>query len=189
MPLPLTVSCFSKIQIGFTFLVPAHPGSPRQRAIKWVSVCISYQFLRLTFHWSSVGLLCCSVDSRLVEHRLFCMCKDAMWLNRPLTWLVLANQKHLRNHPQLFAPKTKKTAKYDIMSYTVQRIWCSSKKQVQRSHRLSLVGHTITQSRLSVQKTTATEFVHCGIQARLVHMNIRCRLSQTCSYIIVYIML
>jgi len=23
MPLPLTVSCFSKIQIGFTFLVPA----------------------------------------------------------------------------------------------------------------------------------------------------------------------
>jgi len=28
MPLPLTVSCFSKIQIGFTFLVPAHPCSP-----------------------------------------------------------------------------------------------------------------------------------------------------------------
>jgi len=27
MPLPLTVSCFSKIQIGFTFLVPAYPGS------------------------------------------------------------------------------------------------------------------------------------------------------------------
>ena len=32
MPLPLTVSCFSKIQIGFTFLVPAHPGSPGKRA-------------------------------------------------------------------------------------------------------------------------------------------------------------
>jgi len=28
IPLPLTVSCFSKIQTGFTFLVPAHPGSP-----------------------------------------------------------------------------------------------------------------------------------------------------------------
>ena len=28
MPLPLTVSCFIKIQIGFTFLVPAHLGSP-----------------------------------------------------------------------------------------------------------------------------------------------------------------
>jgi len=28
MPLPPTVSCFSKIQIGFTFLVPAHLRSP-----------------------------------------------------------------------------------------------------------------------------------------------------------------
>jgi len=28
MPLPLTVSCFSKIHIGFTFLVLAYPGSP-----------------------------------------------------------------------------------------------------------------------------------------------------------------
>jgi len=38
MPLPLTVSCFRKIQICFTFLVPAHPGSPGQRAVKWVCV-------------------------------------------------------------------------------------------------------------------------------------------------------
>ena len=36
--LPLTVSCFSKIQIGFTFLVLAHPGSPGQRAVKRVCV-------------------------------------------------------------------------------------------------------------------------------------------------------
>jgi len=28
MPLPLTVCCFSKIQIGFTFLVPPQLGSP-----------------------------------------------------------------------------------------------------------------------------------------------------------------
>ena len=45
MPLSLTVSCFSKIQIGFAFLVPAHLGSPGQRAIKWmcvhVCVCVS----------------------------------------------------------------------------------------------------------------------------------------------------
>ena len=39
MPLPLIVSCFSKIQIGFTFLVPAHLGtSPGQRAVKRVSL-------------------------------------------------------------------------------------------------------------------------------------------------------
>ena len=40
MPLPLTVSCFSKIQIGFAFLVPAHPGSPGQRAVKRACVCV-----------------------------------------------------------------------------------------------------------------------------------------------------
>ena len=38
MPLPLTVSCFSKIQIGFTFLAPVHPCSPGKRAVKWVCV-------------------------------------------------------------------------------------------------------------------------------------------------------
>jgi len=36
MPLPLTVYCFSKIHIGFTFLVPAHSGSPGQRTVKWL---------------------------------------------------------------------------------------------------------------------------------------------------------
>jgi len=36
MSLPLTVSCFSKIQIGFTFLVPTYLGSPGKRAIKHV---------------------------------------------------------------------------------------------------------------------------------------------------------
>jgi len=40
IPPPLTVSCFSKIQIGFTFLVPAHQGSPGQRAVKRVCVCV-----------------------------------------------------------------------------------------------------------------------------------------------------
>jgi len=34
--LPLAVSCFSKIQIGFNFLVLADPGSHGQRAVKWV---------------------------------------------------------------------------------------------------------------------------------------------------------
>jgi len=41
MPLPLTVSCFSKIQIGFSFLVPAHLGSPGERAVKRVCVCVA----------------------------------------------------------------------------------------------------------------------------------------------------
>jgi len=40
MPLPLTVSCFSKIQIDFTFLVPAHLGSPGKKAVKRMCVCV-----------------------------------------------------------------------------------------------------------------------------------------------------
>ena len=51
-PLPLTVSCFSKIQIGFTFMVPAHPGSPGQRAVKRVSVCV---FVSMAVARSSSG--------------------------------------------------------------------------------------------------------------------------------------
>ena len=41
MPLPLTISCSSKIQIGFIFVVPARLGSPGQRDIKRVCVCVS----------------------------------------------------------------------------------------------------------------------------------------------------
>jgi len=47
MPLPLTVSCFSKIQIGFTFQVTAYLGSGRQRAIK--RVCCSYENLNAMY--------------------------------------------------------------------------------------------------------------------------------------------
>jgi len=54
MPLQLTVSCFNKIQIGFTFLVLAHPGSPGQRAVKQVCVLgydILVAVLSLTAAW------------------------------------------------------------------------------------------------------------------------------------------
>ena len=47
MPLPLTVPCFSKIQIGFIFLVPAHPGSPGHRAVKRVCVRVRVTRVRM----------------------------------------------------------------------------------------------------------------------------------------------
>jgi len=43
MPLPLTVSCSSKIQIGFTFLVPAYPGCPGKEAVKWLLLLLVVQ--------------------------------------------------------------------------------------------------------------------------------------------------
>jgi len=45
-PADATVSCFSTIQIGFTFLVPAHLGSPRQRVKR---VCVYTKLLSVDF--------------------------------------------------------------------------------------------------------------------------------------------
>ena len=46
MPLSFTISCFSEIQIGFTFLVLAHPDSPGKRAVKRACVCVMFKMLR-----------------------------------------------------------------------------------------------------------------------------------------------
>jgi len=88
MPLPLTVSCCSKIQIGYTFLVPAHPGSSGQRAVKRVCVCVVYTDRRGTW-----------VDD-VVRHfsRLQCNThtshgSDCQWTNQPTTEYV-AGQLH-----------------------------------------------------------------------------------------------
>ena len=59
MPLPLTVSCFSKIQIGFTFLVPAHPGSPGQRAVKRVYLITNSMHRSELGAWNRDGLQHC----------------------------------------------------------------------------------------------------------------------------------
>ena len=48
MPLPLTVSCFSKIQIGFTFLVLADLGSPGKRAVKQVCAATTRYYNAIT---------------------------------------------------------------------------------------------------------------------------------------------
>ena len=52
MSLPLTVFCFSKIKIGFTFLVSADPGSPGKRAVKRVCVCVCVCYIeKLAIMW------------------------------------------------------------------------------------------------------------------------------------------
>jgi len=83
MPLPLTVSCFSKIQIGFTFLVPAHLCSPGKRAVKLACVCVcvcSYQQLTSTYtcdEWDDSGKDECAAD-------------DAAWGSLGSTSLIAA---------------------------------------------------------------------------------------------------
>ena len=58
MPLPLTVSCSSKIQIGFTFLVPAHLGSPGKGPLNGC-VCYMYKLMNIIYRWgwSSHGVV------------------------------------------------------------------------------------------------------------------------------------
>jgi len=60
MPPPLTVCCFSKIQIGFTFLVPAHPGSPGKSAVKLVCVCVCVYVCVSMLAWITLVLCCLS---------------------------------------------------------------------------------------------------------------------------------
>jgi len=64
-PADVTVSCFSKIQIGFTFLVLAHPDSPGQRAVKRVCVCVCLCVFAV-----------CALKLLLVSHKkVYLICK------------------------------------------------------------------------------------------------------------------
>jgi len=62
MPLPLTVSCFSKIHIVFSFLVPALPGSPGKRPVKWL--CVSKCGIVCRGKQRGVSAVCRSVCTR-----------------------------------------------------------------------------------------------------------------------------
>jgi len=77
LPLPLIVSCFSKIQIGFTFLVLAHPGNPRNRALNGCvmasgNTCCRPMDLRAYFsgaaaYYATVDELQCCVEYSLSD--------------------------------------------------------------------------------------------------------------------------
>ena len=78
MPLPLTVSCFSEIEIGFTFLVLAHLGSPGKGPLNGF-VCVRL-WLRLRF-WPSRGRV--DVTPFAARFRDFCSC---------LPWITQQNK-------------------------------------------------------------------------------------------------
>jgi len=89
-PADATVSCFSKIQIDFTFLVPAHPGSPGKRAVKRVRACVLDGMLPVTkavsyfviitgkppmeYHANKIGFGCSTLEATcellLMEHAM-----------------------------------------------------------------------------------------------------------------------
>jgi len=78
MPLPLTVSGFSKIQIGFTLLVPAHPGSPGKRAVKWyVCVCVCV-------HSFVCHIICCLVSQVHIDGFVIPKCFESTSFSFPV---------------------------------------------------------------------------------------------------------
>ena len=124
-PLPLTVSCSSKIQIGFTFLVPAHPGSPGKRAVKRVCVangqghCCHYVGCVMPAAddncamWKVLILCRCLRD--VVGCRCVCpgCCLHSLYFilnSAGLTWLLLMLQRcaHFRKRPAATDEKSRK---------------------------------------------------------------------------------
>jgi len=87
MPLPLTDSCFSKTQIGFTFLVPAHLGRPSKKAVKRVCVCLrgaQKRRYRQSLFWHILEF-----------HKRSCICSAYHWTNCKLAtveWVTMPCQ-------------------------------------------------------------------------------------------------
>jgi len=75
MPLPLTVPCFSKIQIGFTFLVTAHLGSPRKGPLNGC-VCTAFSALALLVGWQE-GHPACKKTERWGAGLVICLERGA----------------------------------------------------------------------------------------------------------------
>ena len=111
MPLPLTVSCFSKILTGFTFLVPAHPGSPGQRAVK--RACV----------------VCCScVDSTRMCGSCQFVLFDRTGRRLPITTIDDALSCHSTDKPSLHQralPISSRNTTYVICSCLNSMLQCS----------------------------------------------------------------
>ena len=105
MPLPLIVSCFSKIQIGFTFLVPAHLGSPGKGPLNgcvcgrvqilWLACLYVCQFICLSALTSE------NCMSRLIKMCTFCQCLKLVPDDScvpPVLWVVACFHIQITKH-------------------------------------------------------------------------------------------
>ena len=71
MPLPLTVSCSSKIQSGFTFLVSAHLGSPGKGPLN-VCVCVCVSVMMMMMMMMMMVMTCLRVSSSVTTREVSC---------------------------------------------------------------------------------------------------------------------
>ena len=119
MPLPLTISCFSKIQIGFTFLVLAHLGNPGQRAVKraWVFL------VTLIIVAVVVVLLLLLLLPELTSIVIYYIC---IFLTHTHTQLMLMYFQSF----QSWAGSLKKKNRWDSHWSSFLQTWCLSVAQI-----------------------------------------------------------
>jgi len=124
MLLPLTVSCFSKIQIGFAFLVPAHPGNPRwspegHKTDLCVCACVRAWLLfiimqRLMHH----------VSIKRTNHRHYQKCQGTKRIKYPCNYVNLPS---VLWHCWLGIRKSIRPIKNWVMGYWrgyLSGVWC-----------------------------------------------------------------
>ena len=85
MPLPLTVSCFSKILSGFTFLVLAHLSSPGQKAIKHVCVITMINIDTVIIKKPRPTRTSITNMIEIKQHIKYCIC-ECLLRNVVLSW-------------------------------------------------------------------------------------------------------
>jgi len=92
IPLPLTVSCFCKIRIGFTFPVPAQADSPGQRAVKRVCVCISKTIFCVEMTGKTFDT-CYTICALLLQSKYSQQSTSTVLLHRPALCQQTAHSK------------------------------------------------------------------------------------------------
>ena len=152
VPLPLTVCCFCKIRIGFTFLVPAHPGSPGQQAVKRVCVCVfPWKHLRSRKHkagLTGLGFYVPLGTERLLWTRFF---QITFWLRFAETksstttkWSKLTRKTTQNVKPKQTHNKTKPEPSIHANSTTAHSVItvnnCSTQNSMQQFQLSSLLA-------------------------------------------------
>jgi len=128
MPLPLTVFCFSEIQIGFTFLVPAHAGSPGKRQLNGcMYVCMSVS--------ASVGA---HTESSVPTPQIF-------QLNHYSKFFELADvTSELRGHSlKLFKPRCHTTVRQNFFSLRIVNEWNKLPQNVVEAPSINTFNNTL----------------------------------------------
>jgi len=139
--MPLTVCCFSKIQIGFNFLLQAHLGSPGKRAVKRVCACVcQIPYIMFPYNitpkqWHNFKWYCAAVSSAFSNtvHKNFNQ-EEKLSAN----WIILRTENAGR-HCQV--RKVKRCLGY-IMSMTA----CFNKAVIDRWLRPGVATWEVTSS-------------------------------------------